>query len=201
MPLLFFFSFNFYFFNINLFILIGGQLLYNIVLVLPYINMNLPRVYTGCFFSNCKSNKDKISVRMNKWKLKVTHVWDGGWEGAGSGIEAVHTAGQQAAARPQSRAIMAGSANSPSRSTWLARFRGSWPQIYKLFIHPEYSYFLYLAWGLRPDGLRREGVIRWRCRALPGQWVSRKGAEERSPELPPPASQQGPMKRTHGGLV
>ena len=30
--------------NINLFILIGG-LLYNIVLVLPYINMNLPRVY------------------------------------------------------------------------------------------------------------------------------------------------------------
>ena len=33
------------FFNINLFILIRGQLLYNIVLVLPYINMNLPRVY------------------------------------------------------------------------------------------------------------------------------------------------------------
>ena len=31
--------------NINLFILIGG-LLYNIVLVLPYINMNLPWVYT-----------------------------------------------------------------------------------------------------------------------------------------------------------
>ena len=34
------------FFNLNLFILIGGYLLYNIVLVLPYINMNLPRVYT-----------------------------------------------------------------------------------------------------------------------------------------------------------
>ena len=34
------------FFNINLFILIGGQLLYNILLVLPYINMNLPWVYT-----------------------------------------------------------------------------------------------------------------------------------------------------------
>ena len=34
------------FFNINLFILIGGYLLYNIVLVLPYINMNPPRVYT-----------------------------------------------------------------------------------------------------------------------------------------------------------
>ena len=34
------------FFNLNLFILIGGQLLYNIVLVLPYINMNLPQVYT-----------------------------------------------------------------------------------------------------------------------------------------------------------
>ena len=33
------------FFNINLFILIGGQLIYNIVLVLPYINMNPPRVY------------------------------------------------------------------------------------------------------------------------------------------------------------
>ena len=31
--------------NINLFILIGGWLLYNIVLVLPYINMNLPQVY------------------------------------------------------------------------------------------------------------------------------------------------------------
>ena len=36
----------FFFFNINVFILIGGELLYNIVLVLPYINMNLPRVYT-----------------------------------------------------------------------------------------------------------------------------------------------------------
>ena len=33
-------------FNLNLFILIGGQLLYNIVLVLPYINMNPPQVYT-----------------------------------------------------------------------------------------------------------------------------------------------------------
>ena len=33
-------------FNINLFILIGGQLLYNTALVLPYISMNLPRVYT-----------------------------------------------------------------------------------------------------------------------------------------------------------
>ena len=36
----------FLFFNMNLFILIGGQLLYNIVLVLPYINMNPPQVYT-----------------------------------------------------------------------------------------------------------------------------------------------------------
>ena len=35
-----------FFFNLNLFILIGGYLLYNIVLVLPYINMNAPRVYT-----------------------------------------------------------------------------------------------------------------------------------------------------------
>ena len=35
-----------YFFNINLFILIGGKLLYSIVLVLPYINMSLPQVYT-----------------------------------------------------------------------------------------------------------------------------------------------------------
>ena len=33
-------------FNLNLFILIGGYLLYNTVLVLPYINMNLPWVYT-----------------------------------------------------------------------------------------------------------------------------------------------------------
>ena len=35
-----------FFFNINLFILIGSKLLHNIVLVLPYINMNLPQVYT-----------------------------------------------------------------------------------------------------------------------------------------------------------
>ena len=35
-----------FFFNINLFILIRGYLLYNIVLVLPYINMNPPQVYT-----------------------------------------------------------------------------------------------------------------------------------------------------------
>ena len=34
------------FFNINLFILIGDPLLYNIVLILPYVNINLPRVYT-----------------------------------------------------------------------------------------------------------------------------------------------------------
>ena len=33
------------FFNINLFILLGGLLLYNIVLVLPYTDMNPPRVY------------------------------------------------------------------------------------------------------------------------------------------------------------
>ena len=33
----------FFLLNLNLFILIRGQLLYNIVLVLPYINMNLPR--------------------------------------------------------------------------------------------------------------------------------------------------------------
>ena len=32
-------------FFLNLFILIGGYLLYNIVVVLPYIDMNLPRVY------------------------------------------------------------------------------------------------------------------------------------------------------------
>ena len=35
-----------FFKNINLFILIGGLLIYNIVLVLPYINMNPPQVYT-----------------------------------------------------------------------------------------------------------------------------------------------------------
>ena len=33
-----------FFFNLNLFILIRGELLYNIVLVLPYINMNPPQV-------------------------------------------------------------------------------------------------------------------------------------------------------------
>ena len=45
-PILEFMSSYSFFFNINLFILIGGWLLYNIVLVLPYINMNLPQVYT-----------------------------------------------------------------------------------------------------------------------------------------------------------
>ena len=35
-----------FFFNINSFTLIGGQLLYNIALALPYINMNPPQVYT-----------------------------------------------------------------------------------------------------------------------------------------------------------
>ena len=35
----------FFFFNKNLFIQIGGWLLYNIVVVLPYIDMNLPWVY------------------------------------------------------------------------------------------------------------------------------------------------------------
>ena len=34
------------FFNIHLFILIGGQLFYNIVFGLPCINMNLPQAYT-----------------------------------------------------------------------------------------------------------------------------------------------------------
>ena len=38
--------FFFFFFNLNLFILFGGKLLYNIVLVLPHINMNPPRAYT-----------------------------------------------------------------------------------------------------------------------------------------------------------
>ena len=33
-----------FFFNLNLFILIRGELIYNIVLVLPYINMNPPQV-------------------------------------------------------------------------------------------------------------------------------------------------------------
>ena len=33
-------------FNINLFIIIRGWLLYNLVFVLPYINMNPPQVYT-----------------------------------------------------------------------------------------------------------------------------------------------------------
>ena len=35
----------YFFFSINLFILIGDYLLYNIVLFLPYIDMNLPWVY------------------------------------------------------------------------------------------------------------------------------------------------------------
>ena len=39
-------SLIFFFFNLNLFILIGGWLLYKIVLVLPYINMNPSWVYT-----------------------------------------------------------------------------------------------------------------------------------------------------------
>ena len=36
----------YFYFLINRFILTGGELLYNIVLVLQYINMNPPRVYT-----------------------------------------------------------------------------------------------------------------------------------------------------------
>ena len=40
--------FYLFIFNLNLFILIRGYLLYNIVLVLPYINMNPPWVYTYC---------------------------------------------------------------------------------------------------------------------------------------------------------
>ena len=38
-------SHDFILFYLNLFILTGGKLLYNIVLVLLYINMNPPRVY------------------------------------------------------------------------------------------------------------------------------------------------------------
>ena len=40
------FLFFIMFLNLNSFILIGGWLLYNIVLVLPHINMNLPQAYT-----------------------------------------------------------------------------------------------------------------------------------------------------------
>ena len=36
---------DFFLYNINLFILIGDKLLYDIVVVLPYIDMNLPQVY------------------------------------------------------------------------------------------------------------------------------------------------------------
>ena len=36
----------FFKYNINLFVLIGSYLLYNVVLVLPYIDMNPPQVYT-----------------------------------------------------------------------------------------------------------------------------------------------------------
>ena len=46
--MIYFLIWNFYFYyflNLNLFILIGGWLLYNIILVLPYVNMNLPWVY------------------------------------------------------------------------------------------------------------------------------------------------------------
>ena len=35
-----------HFLFLNLFVLIEGQLLYNIVIFLPYINMNWPQVYT-----------------------------------------------------------------------------------------------------------------------------------------------------------
>ena len=39
-----YYSLEYLFFNIDLFFLIGGWLLYNIILVLPYINMNPPRI-------------------------------------------------------------------------------------------------------------------------------------------------------------
>ena len=42
----FLFFFFFLLLNLNVFILTGGSLLYNIVLVLPYISMNPPQVYT-----------------------------------------------------------------------------------------------------------------------------------------------------------
>ena len=42
----YFLNFFYFFKNINLFILIGGSLHYNVVLVLPYIIMNPPQVYT-----------------------------------------------------------------------------------------------------------------------------------------------------------
>ena len=45
-----------FFFNKNLFILIGGKLLYRIVVVLPYIDMNLPQVYM-CFQSWTPSHR------------------------------------------------------------------------------------------------------------------------------------------------
>ena len=43
---LFSFQLFIYLFNLNVFILIGGWIIYNIVSVLPYINMNPPQVYT-----------------------------------------------------------------------------------------------------------------------------------------------------------
>ena len=43
---MFFKLLSFFLLNLNIFILIGGYLLYNVVLLLPHINMNLPWVYT-----------------------------------------------------------------------------------------------------------------------------------------------------------
>ena len=77
------------FFNINIFILIGGWLLYNSVLVLPYINMNQPRVYTcSPSWTPLPPSSPYHPYRMlgagtRGWSKEV--VWGGRWEG-GSGL-------------------------------------------------------------------------------------------------------------------
>ena len=71
---------GFFFFNINLFILIGGWLLYNIALVLPYINMNPPRGYT-CSPSWMQVDSLPTELSGKTWNNGLVPNWKGVCQG------------------------------------------------------------------------------------------------------------------------
>lgn len=129
---------------------------------------------------------------MNKWKLRKSLMFGMGvGKGVGLGIEDAHTAGHQATARPQSRAKMAESASSPSRSIWLA---GPWPLKSESWIYLLWLFMLPIPGMGAQARWAQEGVIRWRCRAearavtwrgwgenpqkLPHQWATRSAKKE-----------------------
>ena len=73
---------NFFLYNINLFILIGGKLLYNIVVVLPYININPPWGYT-CSPSWSPSHLPPHMIPLGRPSAPVLsilyHAWNLDW--------------------------------------------------------------------------------------------------------------------------